>query len=432
MGIFTRKKEQTREYIINEESIADPLLRAMLGEEKPDRDTAMNIPSVSACISRIGDTISSLEVKLYRREGEKQEEVANDPRTALLNDDTGDTMDGSQLKKAMVTDMFLDRGGYAYVNKVGTQVRSVHYVRADRLAFHYNSDPIFKDYQIECNGKSYEGWKWIKLLRNTENGFYGKSIVEENRELLEILYATQKFEKNMVKTGGNKKGFIKAANKLTKEALNALKDAFRRLYSNNSENVVVLNDGLDFKESSNSSVELQLNQNKKVNSDDVYKIFLVPPTIVKGGASKEDEKMYREGCILPIIHRFEKAINSVLLSETEKGKYVFAFDTSDFLKADIETRFKAYERALTNGFMQLDEVRKNEKLPEFGLDFIKLGLQDVLYYPSTKEIYTPNTNKMSALGSNVVSGEGQAESLGGVARQNGNEQEEDKEGESES
>lgn len=432
MGIFRRKKEETRECVINEESIADPLLRAMLGKEKPDRDTAMNIPPVSACISRIGDTISSLEVRLYRKEGEKQEEVAGDPRTALLNDDTGDTMDGSQFKKAMVTDMFLDRGGYAYVNKVGTQVKSVHYVRADRLAFRYNSDPIFKDYQIECNGKSYEGWKWIKLLRNTENGFYGKSIVEENRELMEILYATQKFEKNMVKTGGNKKGFIKAAHRMSKEALDALKDAFRRLYSNNSENVVVLNDGLDFKESSNSSVELQLNQNKKVNSDDVYKIFLVPPTIVKGGASKEDEKMYREGCILPIIHRFEKAINSAMLSESEKGRYVFAFDTSDFLKADIETRFKAYEKALTNGFMQLDEVRKNEKLPEFGLDFIKLGLQDVLYYPETKEIYTPNTNKISILGDSGKSGEAQTETPDSDAHQDAGGLEGDKEGNSES
>ena len=51
--------------------------------------------------------------------------------------------------------------------------------------------------------------------------------------------------------------------------------------------------------------------------------------------------------------------------------------------------------------MQVDEVRKKENLESFSLDFIKLGLQDVLYYPETGEIYTPNTGM-----SNYTSKEG--------------------------
>ena len=51
--------------------------------------------------------------------------------------------------------------------------------------------------------------------------------------------------------------------------------------------------------------------------------------------------------------------------------------------------------------MQVDEVRKKENLESFKLDFIKLGLQDVLYYPETGEIYTPNTGM-----SNYTSKEG--------------------------
>jgi hypothetical protein len=63
------------------------------------------------------------------------------------------------------------------------------------------------------------------------------------------------------------------------------------------------------------------------------------------------------------------------------------------LKADIESRYKAYEIASKNGLMQTDEIRYLENLPPLGLDFVKLGLQDVLYNPKTKEIYTPNTDK---------------------------------------
>lgn len=34
-----------------------------------------------------------------------------------------------------------------------------------------------------------------------------------------------------------------------------------------------------------------------------------------------------------------------------------------------------------------------EGLPPLGLDFVKLGLNDVLYYPQKGQVYTPNTNQ---------------------------------------
>ena len=63
------------------------------------------------------------------------------------------------------------------------------------------------------------------------------------------------------------------------------------------------------------------------------------------------------------------------------------------MKGDIEKRFKAYEIGVKNGFLQIDEVRYMEDLGALNLEFIKLGLADVLYNPKTKEVYTPNTNK---------------------------------------
>lgn len=401
MGLLDfRKKEVREEQTANNaqaETQSDPLLQAIMSSEEVDREKIMNIPSVSACVNKIADTVSSLDIKLYRRKDGKIEEVTDDIRTFLLNEETGDTLDAVQFKKAMIVDMYLSKGGYAFVKKVGSKVKSIHYVDARNVSFSTNDDPIFKDYQVIVNAGTYEGWQFIKLLRSTQNGYSGKSIIEESPTLLSIVYSTQLFERNMVKTGGNKKGFIQSTTRLTKEAMTALKNAFRNLYSNNSENVVILNDGLSFKESSNSSVELQLNENKETNNDDICKIFLIPPSIINGGASEEDKKQYIDGCILPILHRFERAIDSVLLNEDEKEQLFFAFDTSDLIKGDIEKRFNAYKTALDAGFMQLDEVRKNEKLPEFGLNFIKLGLQDVLYYPDKDAIYTPNTNKLSKM-----------------------------------
>lgn len=400
MGLFNRnkKKPEIREDTqVDASVISDPLLRALIGGEGVDRDTIMNIPAISACVNMIADTVSSLKIKLYRKDKDRIEEVTDDHRTFLLNEDTGDTLDAVQFKKAMITDMFLGRGGYAYVNRVSGEVISIHYVEEQKIGFHKNCDPIFKDYMLEVGGRTYNPWQFITLLRNTRNGCYGRSIIAESPELWDIIYSSQQYEKTLVKKGGNKKGFLKAKNKVADEVMQKLKEAFRKLYSNNSESVVVLNDGLEFQESSNTSVEMQLNENKETNNKDACKVFLIPPTIINGNPSEEDKKQYYQGCILPILTRFATAINRAMLLEDEKSTMFFAFDDTDLTKGDIEKRFGAYKIALDSGFMQLDEVRKNEKLPAFGLDFIKLGLQDVIYYPKENKIYTPNTNKLSEM-----------------------------------
>ena len=247
-------------------------------------------------------------------------------------------------------------------------------------------------------GTKYKPFEFLKVLRNTEDGRSGRSVVDENSEVLSVAYHSLKYEKNLVKTGGNKKGFVKSAKKLAEPAIKALKAAWRRLYQNNTENVVILNEGLEFQEASNTSVEMQLNENKKTNSDEICKLFNMPPAMINGGATEQDKTNFVQYCLNPILKEFECALNRDLLLESEKGSFYFAADTSELTKGDIEKRFRAYETASKNGFMQIDEIRLRENLPPLGLDFVRLGLQDVLYDPETKQFYMPNMNKTGGLG----------------------------------
>lgn len=49
-------------------------------------------------------------------------------------------------------------------------------------------------------------------------------------------------------------------------------------------------------------------------------------------------------------------------------------------------------------FYWCGSIRYKEDLPPLGMNYIKLGLQDVLYDPKTKEIYTPNTKELAKIG----------------------------------
>lgn len=383
---------------IKKESTEDALLRAILTDDPMTAEQAMNIPAFAACVNKIAETVSTIPIRLYRLEDEKLIEVKTDHRVRLLNDDTGDTLDGVQFKRALTRDYLTGKGGYAYINRQGNRIHSLHYVREPEVSFLYSPDPIWKDYDIMVQGIRYHPHDFLKILRNTDNGYAGRSVISENAEVLGVAYHSLKYEKNLVKTGGNKKGFIKSMKKLTEPAIEALKDAWRQLYQNNTENVVVLNDGLEFQEASNTSVEMQLNENKKTNSDEICKLFGMPPAMIDGNATEQDKTNFIQYCLNAILKELECALNRDLLLESEKGLYYFAADTSELTKGDIEKRFKAYETASKNGFMQIDEIRLRENLPPLGLDFVRLGLQDVLYDPQTKQFYMPNMNQTGGIG----------------------------------
>ena len=387
MGLFKFKKRSIQEIT---PSVNDVLLSAILSQDSISCEQALNIPAVARCVNLISETVSMIPIKLYREDitdGKRKTVEIADHRCELLNEDTKDTLDGAQFKKALVRDYLLTGNAYAYINKQRNSVKSLHYVDSKNVTINQNFDPIFKDYNILVHGQTYKPFEFLKILRATKDGARGSGIVEENEELLKVAYTTLKFEQNLVSTGGNKKGFINAKNRLTKEAIDALKAAWYKFYSNNDENVIILNEGLTFQEASNTSVEMQLNESKKSMSDSILEIFGVP--------TDWSWETFVKTAIMPILATFECALNRDLRLEKEKKSFYFAFDTKEIIKGDIKTRFEAYKTALESNLMQIDEVRYLENLEPLGLNFIKLGLQDVLFNPVTKEVYTPNTNQIT-------------------------------------
>lgn len=391
-----RKKETRSE---EGTTLEDLLLQAGLVEDEITRELAMNIPTLAGCVELVSNTIATLPIKLFKEENGTVSEVKDDVRIELLNDDTRDTLDAFQFKKALVADYLLEGHGYAYINKEKGITKSIHYVKENNVSININADPIFKSYEILVNGQTYKPYEFIKILRKTTNGASGIGIVEENPKILAVAYNSLVYENILAKTGGNKKGFIKAEGKLEQTAIDNLKDQWNKMYSKNSENCVVLNKGLTFQESASTSTEMQLNENKVTNGDEICKILNVPPSIISGDgkANENDYEKLVKMAILPVLKAIITALNRDLLLEKEKKSFYFAFDVKELLKGDIEKRFNAYEIGIKNGFLSVNEVRYEEdKEPITAFkNVIKLGLQDVLYNTETGSIYTPNTDKTS-------------------------------------
>lgn len=395
MGLFRKKEVRAAEV-----EIEDPLLKALLNGGEVTREMALQIPTVSGGIDLVANIISGTPIKLYRDEGGKAVEIRDDPRLRLLNDETGDTLNANEFWKAIIRDYYLGCGGYAYIHRERGKIKSLHYVEESQISIQKNTDPIFKDFDIIVQGRIYHSFEFLKILRNTKDGAQGTPVIVENSKIIEAAYAAIVFERNLVKRGGNKKGFLKSEKRLDQSALDSLKAAFARLYGNDSdasENFVMLNSGIDFKESSNTSVEMQLNENKVTNAEEFAKIFHVQTAAISGSANESDISSLARLAAIPLMITIQCALNKDLLLEKEKGSYYYAFDTKELLRGDMASRFSAYKTALDANFMQIDEVRYAEDMEPLGLTWIKLGLQDVLYDPQTRTVFTPNTGNQQML-----------------------------------
>ena len=397
MPLFFGRKRENRA-----DSCENPVLTALLGSRTVTREMALQVPTVAGGIDLIANLVAGTPIRLYKdTPGAKATEVTNDYRLRLLNDETGDTLNANEFWKAMVRDYYLGKGGYAYINRQGGKVVALHYVEERRITVLKGTDPIFKDFDLAVDGYRYKPYDFLKVLRNTTDGAAGVPLTCESANLIETAYAAQIFEKNMVRRGGNKKGFLKSEKRLDKDSLNELRRGFARLYSadgEGSDNFVLLNNGIDFKESSNTSVELQLNENKLTNAGEFAKLFHVSPDCISGKASEQDVASIARLAAIPLMTTIQCALNKDLLLEREKGQFYFAFDTKELLRGDMKTRFAAYKTALDANCMQIDEVRYAEDMEPLGLDWIRLGLQDVLYNPKTHELFTPNTGTSQQMG----------------------------------
>lgn len=411
IGLFRRKKKQ--EIRADTAQNAENTILTFFGiTGELTREAALSIPTVSACISKISETISRLPVRLYVKEEEQVREIYDDPRIKLLNGSTGDTLSTVDMWKAAVEDYYLGRGAWIYVNTSGLRTESLHYVDSRNISIISNTDPIFKAFRVQVGGQSYYDFQFLKLLRRTRDGYTNIPLQEEAAQILSAAWNALKLENMMNSSGGCKPGFLKSKNKLSDQAIAAIKEGYSRIYDNKEKHnkVVVLNEGIDFEAISSTAAELQMNENKKTNSIEICKLFGFPHTVIDGGASDDDNKKFISA-VIALLNQIETELDNVLLLESEKEQgYYWAFDTKELTRGSMKERYDAYEIAVRNNILQIDEIRREEDYEPLGFNFVKLGLQDVLLNPQTMDAFTPNTGQTK----NLLTGEERAELRGRI------------------
>lgn len=387
-NFFKKEKRSTENDVI-----ADVLngLSPLVSGKTITKQRAMSIPVVTKSVNWIASAISGLPIKMYKRTDKGYVEVYDDYRLPLLNNYSGNCMTANDLKKQLITDLLLDGNGYAYISKLGNKIEKLSYIPTNKLTYTESVDNINKIVNIWVDGKQVQDYNVFRLVNNTKNGVSGIGFVSDCQDLLSTILGSLQYENSSI-SSGVRRGFLKSKAKLDKDKMDELKKAWKRLTNPNQSDVLVLNAGIEFEDASSTATESQLSQNKTINMHQILAYFGLPTNFFEGANSDSYLTAVRIA-VLPIVKQLVTALNNYLLLESEKQDLKFDIDTSELLRINANERFTAYQTGLSSGILTIDEVRRMENLPVLDMQYLKLGLGDVLYNIKDGSIFVPNTGQ---------------------------------------
>lgn len=371
--------------------IADVLngLSPLVNGKTISRKQAMSIPVVTKSVNWIASAIASLPIKMYRRTDKGYIEIYDDYRLPLLNNYSGNCMTANDLKRQVIIDLLLEGNGYAYISKLGNNIEKLSYIPTSKLTYTESVDNIDKIVNVWVDGKQVQDYNVFRLVNNTKNGISGVGFISDCQDLLSTILSSLQYENNSI-SSGVRRGFLKSKSKLDKDKMDELKQAWKRLTSPSQSDVLVLNAGIEFEDASNTATESQLSQNKTINMHQILAYFGLPTNFFEGANSDAYLTAVRIA-VIPIVKQLVNALNNYLLLESEKQDLKFDIDTSEILRINANERYNAYQTGLNSGILTIDEVRRMENLPVLDMQYLKLGLGDVLYNIKDGKIFVPNT-----------------------------------------
>lgn len=380
-----RKNEQRND----NEILADVCDGLIQSGSTVTRQQAMSIPVVTKSVAWIAGAIAALPIKMYTKTDSGYQEVYDDYRLPLLNDYSGNGMIANDLKRQILVDLLLDGNGYAYISKKGNKITKLSYIPTSRLTYTESVDTIDKVVNVWVDGRPVQDYNVFRLVNNSKNGISGVGFVSDCQDLLSTVLSSLQYENSSI-SSGVRRGFLKSKSKLDQDKMNELRRAWKKLTTPNQSDVLVLNAGIEFEDASSTATESQLSQNKVINMHQILAYFGLPTNFFEGVNSDAYLTAVRIA-VLPIVKQLTNALNNYMLLESEKSNMKFEIDTSDLLRINANERFAAYQTGLQSGILTIDEVRRMENLPVLDMQYLKLGLGDVLYNISDGKIFVPNT-----------------------------------------
>ena len=338
-----------------------------------DEAKALSIPAVFACTRVLAESIASMPLVLYRKNGEGNRERAEDhPLSGLLKYSPNTFQTSVEFREFIMACLALRGNAFSYIERDNGRVTALWPLNPSTMTVETEGTRLKYRYVDRGREIPYRQDEILHVKGISTDGVLGLSPISTLRETLDTAATMQEYSRKFFRNMARPSGVLKTDETLGPEAFERLRKTWNDAHTGagNTGKVVILEAGMEYQSIGMSNEDAETLATRKFTLEEIARAYRIPPHIL-GHLDRMSynnvEQLAREFLTLtltPWLVRIEARMTAALLTEMERqAGYYFEHVTSGILRAGTLERFQAYQIALQGGFMTPNEVRQRENLP---------------------------------------------------------------------
>jgi len=333
---------------------------------------AMQLSAVYACVKIISETVASLPLSVYEYTDNGSKRADKHPLQRILHDYPNAEMTSFVWRESMMTHMLLWGNSYnqRVYNRRG-QIVGLYPLLPDRME-------VERDDKTNRLVYKYTNTEGRQIILSPDDvmhipalgfdGIKGYSPIAMERNAIGYALAMDVYGSKFYQNGARPSGILTHPN--TVKDPKKLRDAWNSAYGGSANNgkVAILEEGMTYHSISVPNNEAQFLETRKFQVDEICRIFGVPPHLIGDlehatfSNIEHQNISFGQHTIRPWLVRIEQAMNKVLFTEAEQGKYFVQFNMDGLMRGDYASRMQGYATARQNGWMSANDIRALENL----------------------------------------------------------------------
>lgn len=346
-----------------------------------DAKAAESIAAVFACVQALSESTACLPLHVYERMPSGDRIRADDHPLARVLREPNPYQSGLAFRESMTASVLLHGNAFARVeqNAAGEltglypiDTRSVTVIRlpSGRYAYEYpdHAGRVQRLLQEEC----------FHLADRTEPGsIIGRSRIAIARDTLGLGLALREHGSATFRNGARLSGVLQTPNVMTDESIARLRASWESQFagSGNAGRTAILENGLQFEQLSMNLEDAQWIAAQQFTTEEIARIYRVPPTMIgdlRHGSYQNTAELgsqFVRYSLARWVGLWEAEIHRQLLGPIARRRYHAEHAVEGLLRGNPEARADFYGKAITDGWMTVNEVRRLENLPTIeGID----------------------------------------------------------------
>lgn len=346
---------------------------ASLSNGTVNATTAQGVSAVYACVSAISETVASLPLILYKRDGEGRSPASDHPLYKVLHDQANPDQTALEFRELMQSWVLLKGNAYArIVTGHDGQVRALLPMSPDRTTVLRVGNKLAYDF-VDQNGVVHRLLQSEVLHlkhRAGDDGVLGVSPIAAARGVVELAIAEREHGVNTFTNGAKMLGVLKFPGILKPEQRAALRDSWATQHGGaaNAGKTAILESGVEYQPVSMTLEDSSWIAARQMSVYEIARLYRVPPTIIgqmENSNFSNSVELARQFVTMTLrrhLVMWEQAIASKLLTDAGRRAYFAEHAVEGLLRGDSTNRADFYTKGIAAGWMLPSEARRLENL----------------------------------------------------------------------